>query len=239
MAQPRTTAEDLPPAGFISLADAEALISAKVNDATNAMLTLLSERSGAGVAPSGDWARQLAMAIGEVSDQGNRNRVEPAELQRREDARVQLFEKLNEMHERGVDLEYQLKRKVVLDEQLIEPMWVHPVSKKQMHTTLCWPGVPNEAMEPMNDAAREVFALFVTSVGGIQKKNERQRVTPRGVVIVEGQAPTQREAPQVGTGGGTLGVKITGRGQPGEVIQTNILGTIAAPARQINGRAAA
>jgi hypothetical protein len=34
-------------------------------------------------------------------------------------------------------------------------------------------------------------------------------------------------------------VKITGRGVAGEVVQNNILGTIAAPARQINGRAAA
>lgn len=221
---------------MIPVADVEALISAKVNEATQSMLALLA-RSETGA--SAFDPRQLAMAIAEVSDQGNnRKRVAPEELARREDARVKLLDTLDELNTKGTDLEYRLKRKVVLDEQLIEPMWIHPVSKKQMHTTLCWPGIPNEAMEPANDAARDVFALFVTSVGGFQSRNERQRVTPRGVVIVEGHAPTTREAPQVGNGSGG-GVKITGRDQPGEVIQTRILGTIAPAARQVNGRAAA
>lgn len=231
------TADELPPAGYISTADAEAMISAKVEAATKVMMELLSEKSAH--APS-DWSRQLAMAIAEMSDQGsNRKRVEPAELARREDARLMMFELLNEYQDNGIKPEWRLKQKVVLDETLIDPMWVDPVSKVQRHTTLIWPGVPNGAMEPVNDAARRVYDLFVISIGGVHLANVRQRVTPRGLVIVEGSAPMTREAPQVGTGAGNMGVKITGRGQPGEIVQTNILGTIAAPARQVNGRAAA
>lgn len=224
-----------PDEATFTAAEVEALVTAKVNLATQAMMDLLSERGGG----AADWSRQLAMAIAEMSDQGNnRKRVAPEEMAKRQDARVRLLDTLHDMYQRGVDLEYQLKRKVVLDEQLIEPLWQHPTSKKQMHTTISWPGEPNDAMEPMNDNAKQVFDLWVESVGGIKPRNQRQRLTPRGVVIVEGSAPTTREVPQVGSGEATS-VRITRREQPGEVVETRILGTIAAPARQSNGRAAA
>jgi hypothetical protein len=216
-------------------ADVQALVSAQVSEAIAGLAALMNVNSP----PASDWSRQLALSLAEFTDRGNnRKRVAPEEMARREDARVRLFERLNELHDRGVELEYWVRRKTLLDEQLIEPKWLHPTSKRHMDTTICWPGVPNEAMEPINDAASEVYELFVTSVGGVQPRKERQRVTPRGLVIVEGHTPTTREAPQVGNGSGGAKVKITGRDQPGEVVQTRILGTIAPAARQINGRAA-
>lgn len=237
MAQaPRPTDEAAPP-GYISLADADALISSKVTAAVQQMMSLMSEQQSG--QPS-DSARQIALALAEFTDQGsNRKRVAPEEMARRDAARVELEEVLIDFGNRGVELEYRLKRKVQLDEMLIEPLWIHPVTKTQKATTLQFAGIPNEAMEPINDNAKLVFDLFAASVGGIQSKNARMRVTPRGVVIMEGLAPTQREAPQVTSGtGGASGVKITGRGQPGEIVETRILGTVHPAARQINGRAA-
>jgi hypothetical protein len=228
------------PAGFISMAAAEELISAKVNEATQAMLALLSERQGAS-APGADFANQLATAIASLNNQGRRNAVSPDEMQRRDKARDDMFLLLNELNDDGEVPEYRLKRKVVLEEQIIDPMWIHPNTKKQMHTTIAWAGVPNGAMEPLNEPASRVFALFSTWIGGVEQRNERLRVTPRGLVIVEGlRANNNQAAPPVAgpRSGGAL--KITGRGPPGEeIVQTNVLGTIAKPAMQINGRAVA
>ena len=143
------------------------------------------------------------------------------------------------MYERGDVPEYRLKRKVVLEEQLIDPLWLHPVTKKQMHTTINWPGVPNDGMEPINDHAKQVFALFSIWIGGVKPSRERLRVTAKGLVIVQGMSPNNDPPPVLGPRAGSA-FKITGRGAAGEeVIQTNVLGTIAKPAVQINGRAAA
>ena len=239
---------------MIPVSKVEALISAKVNEARaqdsakldaamQSMMDLISPPSGQG---GGGDMRQLAMAIAEISDQGKKSRrVAPEELAKRKDARGRLDTMLHEMKARGEVPEYRVKRKVQLDAGgiigtfLIEPKWVDPVSKAQKHTTIKFPEIPNEAMEPINEHAKRVFAVFTASIGGVELVNERQRVTPSGVVIVEGHAP--RSQSQVGgvQETPTTGLEITGRGQPGEVVQTRVLGTIADPARQVNGRAAA
>lgn len=241
--QPQSRASDEAPAGYMSLADAEAMITAKLNEATAAMMDLFASKQAGGGGVSD--ARAIALAIAEISNQGKRNAVPPEEMERRESAMVKMFALVNELNEAGEVMEYRLNRKVVLEDangpQIIDPLWIHPVTKQQMHTTLQWADIPNEAMEPVNDNAKRVFELFSMWIGGAKKRTDRMRVTPKGVVIVEGsRAHNNSAVPLVAGPKGGAPMRITGRGNPSEqVVQTAVLGTIAKPAMQVNGRAAA
>lgn len=227
-------APPVPPPGFLSMAEADSLISARVNEATQAMLALLAERQAT---PGNDFATQLAMAIANLNTQGKRNAVTPEEQRKRDQAQEELYLTLNEFNRQGIIPEYKLTRKVVLDEQLIDPLWMHPVTKRSMHTTIEWGGVPNDGMEPINEAAQKAYALFSTWVGGAKKVKERIGITPKGRVVVKG-ADANNEPSPVGVPTLNAGLRITGRhGDTQEVKSTNILGTVARPAMQINGRA--
>lgn len=240
MASAQTSA----PAGFVPVADVEALITAQVAKAVEAMAGMLQPAAPA--AGAGDFARQLALAIAEMSDKdAGRVRISPDEQMRRDQAAADLDALLKKFAKDGTNPKYKLSRKVQLESAtagpfLIEPMWVDPISKQHMATEIFYPDIPNDAMQPANEAAEQVFALFRVAVGGIKTSKDRMRVTPKGVVIVEGQAPGQKPqvyaAPDGGPRGG--GVQITGRERVGEVKHTNILGTIAPAARSMDGRAA-
>jgi hypothetical protein len=225
------------PAGFVALTEVEAIVTAQVARAVEAMQAMAPGNSGAG-----DFTRQLALAIAEMSDKdAGRVRISPDEQTRRDQAARDLDALLVHYDAKGIVPEYKLSRKVQLDSAagpfVIDPMWIDPISKKHMDTTIKWPGVPNDAMEPLNDPAEKAFALFKLAVGGIKTVKERLRITASGVVIVEGQEVGQK--PQVNAAPGSpRGVQITGRTHAGEVKQTHILGTIAPAARSMDGRAA-
>ncbi len=100
----------------------------------------------------------------------------------------------------------------------------------QRQTEIGWPSIPNEGMKPSNEAAREVFALFIRSIGGPTPKAEAAQ-RDNGTLKVMHEADRKEVSPVGKPRGGNL--HIIGRDIPGEVVETRVLGSIASPARQL------
>ncbi len=132
------------------------------------------------------WVSALALGIAELSDQGSGVRRIPApELAARDAARARMEELLDESRQSGTQPQYRLHFPVYLNDQLINPNFV--VDGKVQKTEIIWGGVPNEAMEPVNDVARPIYEAFLRSIGQAQPREMgKTTVTPRGLTIVKG-----------------------------------------------------
>jgi hypothetical protein len=227
----------------------QAAATAAAKQVREELSTLMAEKAAdvkTGSGESGDLEglfRQMALAIAEVSDQGtDRKRVAPEILVAREKARIAMFGKIQHYFEaakaarhNGESVEdlvpvYKLISKVYLDEVLIDPVWrtASGIIKAQ---EIEWPGVPNEAMRPLNGPAIEIYDLFISSIGNSEfSTTESYVVTPKGLVV-RGQAsrgqPSITEAQE-----GSVGVKIRGREAMDEVKPLRVLGTVAQPAQE-------
>lgn len=147
------------------------------------------------VADGGDFVERLALAIAEISDQGtSRKRVAPEILHARAEAHKRAVARLMKAREDGEKPEYRLVSKVYLNERLIEPFMPGP-NKQPIPTEIIWLGMPNEAMRPINDVAKEIYAEFRASIGSTEpikgQDNRPLWMTPGGVVI-KGDARNQR-----------------------------------------------
>lgn len=182
------------------------------------------------------WSEQLAMAIANISDQGtSRKRVAPEILKAREDARVLMMQRIRDARANGDTCSYQVRSKIYLGEQLIEPMFTS-ADHIARPTEIDWGGIPNEAMRPTTPAAQGIYDAFMASIGSSEKVVEEGplHVTPGGVVV-HGRGPARRQAPEpapISSGEGDGGVRVKHRDTPGQYIETKILGTVAQPARQ-------
>jgi hypothetical protein len=224
---------------FVRAEDVRALIADALAKQSETFLSLLTEQRSASTSPSapsdsdGSFARQLAMHIAQLTDQGtNRKRLPPEVLEARERAGDRMFDLIIQARADGRVPVYTLVHKVYLDELLIEPMWSGP-DKVARATEIGWPGVPSLAMAPHNEVAREIYAAFEDSIGHVSPEfvPGPQKLTPGGVVIVSGYGPApsapQTSAPSLGEG-----VQIRGRGMPGAIMEKAVLGTVAPRARQ-------
>jgi hypothetical protein len=223
--------------------EVQALISEAVAMAT-AKLTadLAAARGRHGTEPqSGDagMARQLALAIAEISDQGsNRKRVAPEVLEARRIAHEKMNAMILDYAAQGVAPEYELTRAVYLAEELVEPTYIDR-DHVTRRTRIEWPGVPNEGMSPYNEAARQIFGAFMESIGGATKNVTRESPMLSGKQETGSQSglkvmhkPEVRQGSPVGKPRNS-GVTKVGRRQAGDVVETAVLGTVAEPARQI------
>lgn len=143
-----------------------------------------------------DFMGKLALAIGELNDQGSgRKRVAPEILQQRARAHEKMVALLEQMEILGKKPRYRLVSKVYLDEQFIEPWRRDPATKKAVPQTIKWSDIPSEAMVPINDDAKAVFALYRESLGSVERvaglPARRAYLTSRGLVV-EGTAPAPR-----------------------------------------------
>lgn len=213
-----------------------------ISAAVAAVLSRLNlERAGANTQPQdGDtsFARSLAGAIAEISDQGNKvRRVAPAEMERRKVARQTMESMLIEARANRVVPEYELNATVYLDEVLVAPTYIdrNHVTRR---TQIAWANVPNEQMSPINAAARNIHRAFMESIGGATQVVKRE-----DDVLVDNEPETvglrvlhqdglRKEVAQVGKPR-HQDLKILSRNAPGDITETNVLGSIAAPARQI------
>lgn len=210
-------------------------VAAAVAKAVPEILEKLNETRG-----DASWAQTLAMAIATVSDQGTgtKRRVPPEIMKARDDARARMVDLIVAARAAGRLPSYRLTNKVLLDEQLIDPVWIDKNHTAQP-TEIDWPGVPNEAMVPLNDVAREIHAAFVESIGSIAKEHQLRydplKVTKGGLVV--------RGAPSAASHETTLervnaqaksdeGVRVKHKDQSGRYKDVNVLGTIARPAQQ-------
>jgi hypothetical protein len=188
------------------------------------------------------FAEGLAVAIAQLSNQGvGRMQITPPDvIERRKVARTKMTELLIAAKAENRIPTYKLRNTVYLDEIKVDPIYVDPASKKQMPTEIDWPGVPNEAMVPANETALAIHAAFCESIGTLPKEHlipdRAMSVTANGLVVRAGSL-AMRPASVLGddrTGAAAPfgeGLRVKGRGGPGEHKEIRVLGTTAPPAR--------
>lgn len=117
---------------------------------------------------AGDWMEKLAMAISELTTQGTgKVRVSPEEMQRRQKARDKMNSLIIEARAEKRVPTYQLRNKIFLNEQVIEPFFMTR-DRKMAPTEIDFWGVPNEVMVPMNDTAKTIYQAFRESIGTVK-----------------------------------------------------------------------
>lgn len=242
--RPRKVAVDV--GTVLQMPEIQSAIASAVAEATARIIADIETKRaamGTSAASSGQsdssLARTLAVELANLADQGShRKRIDPAILESRREARDRMTGFIIDARAANEIPEYELKRAVYLDEILVAPTYVGN-DRRQRRTRIEWPGIPNEAMLPKNVVAERIFAAFMDSIGGlspfVNKKSEieveREAVRKGGGLNVM-HKPALYEAPPVGKPrGGEM--RILGRSQPGEIVETNVLGTLAAPARQL------
>jgi len=109
----------------------------------------------------------LAMRIAQLSDQGmpeERKRIDPAELERREQARQAMGAAIMECRARGYKPQYRATNKSVLNETMINPYY-RGKDGAMVPVTFGWDGEPNDCMYPLCEDAVKIFKLFKESRG--------------------------------------------------------------------------
>lgn len=203
-----------------------------------------SDDRGASVDSESDaWAKRLATYIANLSDQRDgRKFVAPEIVEDMRRARDRMHALLHAVRDRGLRPEYTVIAKTQLNEQLIEP-FTQTDDRKVKATHIVWTGVPNEAMRPLNDVAKEIFAAFSDSISGkALELNQDQRpifLTYSGLVV-NGTPPARKTI-----GGGEVNrdfsfsdqMVVVDESAIGDPYDRNaphvrVLGTLADPARQ-------
>jgi len=230
-------------------AELDLRVARAVQAALKPVMDALAETKGQPVAgDTNSILSNLALAIAEINDRdsGRPKRLSPAELARRAHARAQMEEAIAEAHHKALAYKketkqdrdpgpdaphYQAIGKLYLGE-LVQPFEVDSATKKPHGVSFRWIGVPNEAMRPLNDAAKRIYDLFIESIGGpgTSVVSATQPWISAGGLVIDGIGgiPTHRAAPDpVELGNLTLG---PGQYDPRRD-SINVLGTIAAPAR--------
>lgn len=177
------------------------------------------------------FSESLALAIAALTDQGSGTKhVAPEILRARTMARERMETLILDAYRGGHKAMYRLTSKVHLSHQVIDPLYINPATKATEPTVIEWSGVPNEAMEPINDTAKEIFDAFMDSIGnrslgGIDMREKR--ITPSGVVIHSGGGQSfGRELPKDPR---EQSVHVLHQDLPGRFKQKQVLGSIVAP----------
>lgn len=243
--------------------DAEAMLERVVEQRIAALLPELTEQITRQVSAAfiqaqagGDAAGvvgQLANQLAELTRRNDgRPYISPAEQSKRDAARDKLIAYLEEMSGaiasgKAEAPVYRLTGQIQDSELgLIDhELWV---DRKLVKQKIAFHGIPNEAMVPDNDTAREVHQLYMESIGGASIIGGAHH---HGV-LQDGQGRLYRMATRNGTVGGrddstpagvsdnpTLatkaavqaGITLVGKRAEGAVERVNILGTVHEPAK--------
>ena len=214
----------------VAKATAEAVARATEEIAAK-LSTAHAAASTAPLSDTDDFARKLALAITQAADPQNRAKhISPEETLRRERAQERMLDLIARCRATGTLPRYVLKAGTYLEERWIDPTWIDR-NHVQRRAEIGWPGVPNEAMEPESEEAREIFLAYRIWIGG-----PTERVTHpagKGGSLRVMHEPEGGTVPHVGRPRNP-DLEILGRGVPGEIKETAVLGTIAKPARQIS-----
>jgi hypothetical protein len=155
----------------------------------------------------------LAVQLAELTGQGQgRIYVAPDVIEKRRAAFVELEALLIELHRksnRGRNEEfvpaYRLTNKVQLNlgrelgEALIDPIYRERGTNLQRDREIYWQGIPNFAMQPINEPAERVHALFSAWTGNIMA----QGAAPDALMALTAQEemPRRPDAPEEGEEG--------------------------------------
>ena len=241
----------------------QAAVSAAVQQAIGPMLAqLTTARVAAGTEPQpGDknMMQELALAISELTTQGSgKVRVAPEIMMKREQARERMINLIIAARAEKKVVTYQLRNKIVLNERLIEPIWSNSANQA-VPTEIDFWGIPNDAMVPVSDAAKEIVQAFKDSVGNVHgvkgvenglPSDDRLALTRGGLVVRNGaisQTMAMRQTPDRPSWDGPMPayeeapvngepnyepLRVSSDGAKGKVSAVNILGTIAPAAQQ-------
>lgn len=222
---------------------------AAVSEFRQELLVSTADKSG----DQEDLFRKMALAIAEISDQGsNRKRTAPEILAKREsarkrcialvlEARAKIKEARDNKDRKEEDKwtpEYRVTSKCYFNERFIEPYKMGP-NRMPVPTEIFWTGIPNMAMLPLNDVAKQIFAEFRLSIDNsepIATLDNRPVFMTAAGLVVKGDPPKRREtgiqtnaldAPDFED---EVRVKSLPSDPTAEFV--NVLGTVASPARQ-------
>lgn len=173
----------------------------------------------------------LAHAMAKASDPGNKRRiVSPEVMKQRDEAAERMRALLIEYRAKGVMPVYRVLAKVFLAETLVDPQYQDPGTKEMKDQEINWNKVPNQAMDPLNDEAKEIFKQFLLSISSVPRDITKD---PAPWVMTAGQLlrgkPGTMRAPTVGQGDSFDPRRIDAAGKPTRKT-INILGTTAEPA---------
>jgi hypothetical protein len=114
-----------------------------------------------------NFIETLAAALGQLTQQsqGGKPPIPPALLQKRAEARGEMFRLLEFYAELEELPEYELMQDFFVDDVLIPATYVGE-DRREHRTVITYAGIPNEAMEPRNKAARDIMDAFRRSIGG-------------------------------------------------------------------------
>jgi hypothetical protein len=222
-------------------------INARVDERVNALFAELKAQlePGAISAPAqavassndgmGNLLSELVMNMKKMMDPQSQKRVfSPEEMRQMESARENMIRLIVEAHERREAGDanampvYALKAKVYLAERKIEPQYFDKRTERMMPQEINWPGIPSEAMHPINDVAKKIHAAFMGSLLGINmNKNTAPSFVLDGSKVLR-MAPVEFE--QVGNSGTADPRKMIPGVEPIDYSKPiNVLGTVAAP----------
>ena len=192
---------------------------------------------------------KMALAIAEISDQGtSRKRVAPEILAQRARSHEQAVGLIIKAREKVIEArakndkaaeakwlpEYRVISKIYFNERLIEP-FRRLADKTVANNEIVWTGMPNEALRPINDVAKEIYEAFRASIGSTEKlataDNRPVWITAQGLVV-KGDPPKRREGftEQLPDFKDDLSIAHDNNDPTAPFV--NVLGTIASPARQ-------
>ena len=192
------------------------------------------------------------MQLAEVGNQGTGKQVvDPAVLERRGKARARMVELIMAAYHAGKRPEYELTATVHLDDQLITPLY-QDANRTTQRRHIFFSGVPNEAMQPVEEAAKEIYAAFAESIGKtygtvpqlIPVDRRGNLLTPGGNVFQSLPAIPAGFTGEVEIDPASMpkpdlphnGLQVLGQGGrsgAGREVDVNILGSIVGPAKQL------
>lgn len=191
----------------------------------------------------------LAHAMAKASDPANKRRIlAPEIVEERALARNDMKKAIIECHAKGDLPVYTVLRATFLNETLIHPQYYDPQSKAMVDQEIDWPGVPNQSMSPVNEAAKAIHGHYLRSIGArpghvlMGFKLTGDNIEDRLIPVSELDAPIVLSGKEIRRGhrGGPIGSEVSisdslsadpRRGNPAARPQTaNILGTTATPA---------
>lgn len=217
-------------------AEVSARIGNEIQRQMDELKTTLATAAQGGGGTTGDnnWMEALAFAISKVADQNSgKPIVAPDEIAKRTRAHATLERLLEDTLRGGVQPIYTLRQVVYLGDRKIQPLWVDR-NRVAHPTEIGWWGIPNQYMEPMNDEARAIMALYLESIGDMRKTARNLRITPGGLTVRSGGMDPEGgrdAAPRVGRD--VYAPTLVGRGSEVKTVELRILGSLMPPAQQI------
>jgi hypothetical protein len=162
------TAAPAPAANFAGTPEFQQAVAEAVRQSNATMMMEMAKLFSA-AKPGGDLGgvlSELAVNIAQMTNTGsNRKVITPDESKRRMDAYTSMGKLLDKVRAEGQHPHYKVTGQTWIDGILINPK-VPDGQGKWKDTEIIWMGIPNTAMAPLNEVAKELFNLFLISIGG-------------------------------------------------------------------------